>query len=82
MARRAVMWLAILGLVDILFFGLALHAHTTYHAAPNGPRVMPVGQLLAWIIAGALLVLIVILAFGARQAEKYRQMMAAFPPRS
>jgi hypothetical protein len=81
MGRRAVMWLAGLGLADILIFFLTLHAHSTYHHGATGPRVMPLGQLLGFMIAGALLVLIAILAFGARQSEKYRQMAAGSSPR-
>ena len=74
LSRRQLRWIAVLGLADILAFALTIHSHLTYHAAPNGPTVMTIGQLLGWIISVALLIIVGLIILGARQAERYRRL--------
>lgn len=59
MSRRARVVLATLAAVDVLAFVLTLHAHADYRPRHGGPTVMPLGQLMGWIVTVSLFLLIV-----------------------
>jgi len=50
-----------LGAIDVLVFALTLHTSLTYHRKPGGPLVMPLGELLGWIVFGVLSVLLLVI---------------------
>ena len=66
MTRRAIRWIVGLAVVDALAFGLTIHAHLTYHHSHDGPSVMPLGQLLGWILSVALLLVLILVVLESR----------------
>jgi hypothetical protein len=66
MTRRAIRWIVALAVADALAFALTIHAHLTYHHAANGPTVMPLGQLLGWIISVGLLLILILVVLESR----------------
>jgi hypothetical protein len=72
MSRRAWRWVVTLAVADLVVIALTVHAHVRFHHTPNGPEVMPAGQLLGWALSGALLIILVCVIIGARNEAKYR----------
>ena len=56
MTRRMWTWLAILSVLTAADLAATIHAHVTWKPSPNGPTVMPLGQLLGWISSTVLLI--------------------------
>ena len=72
LSARAINWIAVLGAADILAWILTIHAHATYRrTTASAPSVMPLGQLLGWIISIGLLILIVMILLGSRQQSRW-----------
>ena len=59
MTRRARNGLIVLAVIDALAWALTIHAHLTFRRSANGPSVMPVSQLLGWVISVAVLLLLI-----------------------
>ena len=73
MSRRTLRVITGLALLDILCFALTVHAHLNYHRSHGGPTVMPLSQLLGWIISVGLLFVIAVVIFAVAQAERMRR---------
>ena len=66
-------WLAILGVLTAADLAATIHAQVTWKPRPNGPTVMPVGQLLGWVSSIVLLIAVgVILITGLKSALRSR----------
>ncbi|HEU5267596.1 MAG TPA: hypothetical protein VFU35_12895, partial [Jatrophihabitans sp.] len=66
MTTRAKYWIVSLAVVDALAFALTIHAHLTWRRQPGGPTVMPLGQLLGWIISVGLLLILILVVLESR----------------
>jgi uncharacterized membrane protein len=69
--RRVWRWIAGVALVDAVAFALTVHATADYHPSADGPTTT-LGQVLGWIVSIILLIVIVLIVLGARQAARYR----------
>jgi hypothetical protein len=64
--RRAIKWIIGLAVADALAFALTIHAHLTFRHASNGPTVMPLGQLIGWILSVGLLLILILVVLESR----------------
>lgn len=68
MSRRVVKWIVGLSVIDAVAWALTIHTSVTYHrSGPTAPLVMPLGELLGWIVSGVLLVLILVIVKESRR---------------
>lgn len=56
MNGRAFRWLVVLVVLFVIDLAATIHAHLNFHRTPDGPTVMPLGQLLGWATSAVLLV--------------------------
>lgn len=77
MSARARKWVLGLAAADGLAWILTVHSHFTYHHTVGGPTIMPVGQLLGWVVSILLLIVIALIVLAARQNARYERR----PPR-
>jgi len=67
MSRRAVKWIAGLGVLDLLVLALTIHANLTFHRTATSPSVMPLGELLGWIVFGLLFAAVLVIVKESRR---------------
>jgi hypothetical protein len=65
--------IVVLALADIVVFALTIRSHLNYHRPASGPSVMPLGQLVGWIVGFGLLLVLAAIVFATAQAARYRR---------
>ena len=68
MSYRKLLW--ILVVADAICFAVAIVGHLIWQPVASGPQTMQVWQLLAWIFAASLLLLIILAAGSAWRAAR------------
>jgi hypothetical protein len=75
MSMRAWMWVIILAVGDAVVFAFTIHSQIDFHETRTGPSVTDLNDVLGWIISFGLLVVVVLIVLGSRQAARHRSQM-------
>ena len=61
---------AAVAIADVIAFALTIRSHDDFHRTATGPAVMSVGQVLGWIVSGALLVALGLMIVSGRHERR------------